>query len=234
MIRALSMVGALVFASTDKGGVGMNVQKRLVAIHEIDAPRAQRPGDLRQRMGRGIRQGNIYDEVRLLRYVTKGTTDEVNYCFSQITEQADLEARLLAATPVKPVIVAEPPAAKPLSPMPKSEPVAAVSALTVNKDQRAMSRGDVEKLKRVQDENAYGLSFGGGLKTPDAVGLIVAGTGTITQKVEPALAGAALGPGSGVAGQPGRAQCLGLAAGRNRGRAQGAGAGPAAGHVQGL
>lgn len=63
-------------ASTDKGGVGMNIQERLAAIHELDAPRAQRPGDLRQRMGRGIRQGNSYPEVRLVRYVTKGTTDE--------------------------------------------------------------------------------------------------------------------------------------------------------------
>ncbi|MCX6851150.1 MAG: hypothetical protein NTY98_19750, partial [Verrucomicrobia bacterium] len=103
------------------------------------------------------------------------------------------EARLLAATPVKPVIVAEQPAAKPLSPMPKSAPVAAVSTLAVNKDQRAMSPADVERLKRVQDENAYGLSFAGGLKTPDAVGLVVAGTGMTSQKVEPALAGAALG-----------------------------------------
>lgn len=66
----------VMLASTDKGGVGMNVQKRLVAIHEMDAPRAGRPGDLRQRMGRGIRQGNTNKAVRLIRYVTKGTTDE--------------------------------------------------------------------------------------------------------------------------------------------------------------
>lgn len=65
-----------VFASTDKGGVGMNIQTRLFASHEIDPPRAQRPGDLRQRMGRSIRQGNTYPEVHLVRYVTKGTTDE--------------------------------------------------------------------------------------------------------------------------------------------------------------
>lgn len=68
-----------VFASTDKGGVGMNIQTRMSGIYEIDAPRAQRPGDLRQRMGRGIRQGNDYynrDGVHLARFVTKGTTDE--------------------------------------------------------------------------------------------------------------------------------------------------------------
>lgn len=104
------------------------------------------------------------------------------------------EARLLAATPEKPVIVAEQPAAKTLSPMPKSEPAATVNSLTVNKDQRAMSPGDVERLKRVQDENAYGLNFGGGLKAPEAVGLVVAGTGVTSQKVAPVVAaGAALG-----------------------------------------
>jgi autotransporter-associated beta strand protein len=101
------------------------------------------------------------------------------------------EARLLAATPVKPVIVAEQPAAKPLSPMPKSAPVSAVGALALNKNQSAMSPGDVERLKRVQDENAYGLSFGGGLKTPETVGLVVAGTGVTSQRLEPAAAGAA-------------------------------------------
>ena len=124
------------------------------------------------------------------------------------------EARLLAATPVKPVIVAEQPAAKPLSPMPKSEPVAAVSALTVNKDQRAMSRGDVEKLKRVQDENAYGLSFGGGLKTPGTVGLVVAGTGETTQRLEPAAAGAALGLANGSAQLAGGSNSMPVDAGR--------------------
>lgn len=69
----------IVFASTDKGGVGMNIQSRLAAMFELDPPRYMRPGDLRQRMGRIIRQGNSYwlspDGVLLKRYVTKGTTD---------------------------------------------------------------------------------------------------------------------------------------------------------------
>jgi N12 class adenine-specific DNA methylase len=67
------------FASTDKGGVGMNIQKRLMAIHHIDAPRAMRPGDMRQRDGRGIRQGNDYKEIDITRYVTEGSTDEWLY-----------------------------------------------------------------------------------------------------------------------------------------------------------
>lgn len=69
----------VLFASTDKGGIGMNIQTRLAAIEHIDAPRAMRPGDIRQRDGRGIRQGNTYPEIDIARYVTKGTTDEWLY-----------------------------------------------------------------------------------------------------------------------------------------------------------
>lgn len=65
-----------VFASTEKGGVGMNIQRRMSDIHAIDAPRFLRPGDEQQRLGRGIRQGNIFEEVHIHRYVTKGTSDE--------------------------------------------------------------------------------------------------------------------------------------------------------------
>ena len=36
-------------------GAGMNVQDRLIALHDLDAP--WRPGDLEQRSGRIIRQG---------------------------------------------------------------------------------------------------------------------------------------------------------------------------------
>ena len=75
-------------ASTDKGGVGMNIQRRLAAIAHIDAPRAQRPGDLRQRDGRGIRQGNTYDEIDIRRYVTKGTTDE--WLYGMLNQKATL------------------------------------------------------------------------------------------------------------------------------------------------
>ena len=69
----------VLLASTDKGGLGMNIQDRLGMIVEVDAPRAMRPGDIRQRHGRGIRQGNSYDEIEILRFVTKGTTDEWLY-----------------------------------------------------------------------------------------------------------------------------------------------------------
>ena len=69
----------VLIASTDKGGLGMNIQDKLGMIVEVDAPRAMRPGDIRQRHGRGIRQGNTYDEIEILRFVTKGSTDEWLY-----------------------------------------------------------------------------------------------------------------------------------------------------------
>ena len=54
-------------------GAGMNVQDRLIALHDLDAP--WRPGDLEQRSGRIIRQGNTNPAVHIYRYVTEGTFD---------------------------------------------------------------------------------------------------------------------------------------------------------------
>ena len=59
--------------STFKMGAGMNVQDRLIALHDLDCP--WRPGDLEQRSGRIIRQGNRNKEVHIYRYVTEGTFD---------------------------------------------------------------------------------------------------------------------------------------------------------------
>lgn len=50
----------ILLGSTAKMGAGMNVQKRLVAAHHLDAP--WRPSDLEQRNGRIIRQGNMFYE----------------------------------------------------------------------------------------------------------------------------------------------------------------------------
>lgn len=59
--------------SYEKAGVGLNVQSRLSAIQLLDVP--HRPGDLTQAIGRGIRQGNMFDEVSVNVYVTKETFD---------------------------------------------------------------------------------------------------------------------------------------------------------------
>ena len=42
-------------------GTGTNVQKRLVALHHLDAP--WKPAEVEQREGRILRQGNENEEV---------------------------------------------------------------------------------------------------------------------------------------------------------------------------
>ncbi|MEI2453866.1 PLxRFG domain-containing protein [Lysobacter firmicutimachus] len=70
----------VLMGSTAKMGAGMNVQRKLVALHHLDAP--WRPSDLEQREGRIVRQGNEFYEVdpdgfeiEILRYATKQTYD---------------------------------------------------------------------------------------------------------------------------------------------------------------
>jgi len=70
----------ILIGSTQKMGVGMNVQERLVGLHSLNAP--WRPADLEQREGRILRQGNeLYArdpdgfEIEILRYATERTYD---------------------------------------------------------------------------------------------------------------------------------------------------------------
>ena len=67
----------MLIGSTEKCGAGTNVQKRLVAIHHLDAP--YRPRDFIQRDGRGIRQGNINKTVHINTYVRERTFDSYSY-----------------------------------------------------------------------------------------------------------------------------------------------------------
>lgn len=63
----------VLIGSTQKMGAGTNVQKRLIALHDLDCP--WRPGDLEQRAGRILRQGNDNENVFIYRYVTEATFD---------------------------------------------------------------------------------------------------------------------------------------------------------------
>ncbi|MDO5836928.1 MAG: hypothetical protein Q4P17_10490, partial [Methanobacterium sp.] len=63
----------ILLGSTQKCGVGTNIQDRMVALHNLDCP--YRPADLSQREGRILRQGNLNKEVNIYRYVTKDTFD---------------------------------------------------------------------------------------------------------------------------------------------------------------
>ena len=67
----------VLFGSTPKIGAGTNVQDRLIAIHNLDCP--WRPSDLEQRQGRIERQGNMFPEVEVYRYVTEQTFDAYLY-----------------------------------------------------------------------------------------------------------------------------------------------------------
>ena len=75
----------ILIGSTQKMGAGTNVQKRLIALHDLDCP--WRPADLTQRLGRMVRQGNDNKKVYNYRYVTKGTFDSYLY---QMVEKKQL------------------------------------------------------------------------------------------------------------------------------------------------
>lgn len=59
----------VVIGSTRTLGVGVNMQENLRAMHHLDAP--WMPGDLEQRNGRGWRQGNRWNTVQEIRYITE-------------------------------------------------------------------------------------------------------------------------------------------------------------------
>ena len=63
----------VLIGSTTKMGTGTNVQKRLAALHHLDAP--WKPAEVEQREGRILRQGNENEEVAIYRYVTAGSFD---------------------------------------------------------------------------------------------------------------------------------------------------------------
>lgn len=67
----------ILLGSTEKMGSGTNVQKKLVALHNLDCP--WRPSDLEQRIGRIHRQGNDNKEVDIYNYVTENSFDAYLY-----------------------------------------------------------------------------------------------------------------------------------------------------------
>jgi len=59
--------------STKTMGTGVNAQLRLKAIHHLCVPWL--PSDVEQREGRGVRQGNAYDEIEIYAYALMGSLD---------------------------------------------------------------------------------------------------------------------------------------------------------------
>lgn len=68
---------SVLVGSTFKMGLGVNVQRRLNAIHHFDVP--WRPADMVQREGRILRPGNTNDKVFIFRYITKGSFDAYSW-----------------------------------------------------------------------------------------------------------------------------------------------------------
>jgi hypothetical protein len=63
----------VLIGSTQKMGTGVNAQRRLVALHNLDP--LWYPSDDEQRVGRILRQGNLNPEIQINDYSTKGTYD---------------------------------------------------------------------------------------------------------------------------------------------------------------
>jgi N12 class adenine-specific DNA methylase len=82
---------AVLIGSTERMGVGTNVQARAIALHHLDCP--WRPADLEQREGRILRQGNQNAEVRILRYVTEGSFD--GYSWQTVTRKAGFISQVM-------------------------------------------------------------------------------------------------------------------------------------------
>ncbi len=68
---------AVIVGSTEKMGVGTNIQDRCVAVHHLDCP--WRPADIEQREGRGVRQGNQNPEIAIYRYAVEGSFDAYSW-----------------------------------------------------------------------------------------------------------------------------------------------------------
>ncbi|HET7014451.1 MAG TPA: hypothetical protein VFI65_11105 [Streptosporangiaceae bacterium] len=82
---------AVLIGSTEKMGVGTNVQFRAIALHHLDCP--WRPADVAQREGRILRQGNHNTEVQILRYVTERSFD--GYMWQTVERKARFIAQVM-------------------------------------------------------------------------------------------------------------------------------------------
>ncbi|MGI8313454.1 AAA family ATPase [Saccharopolyspora hattusasensis] len=90
---------AVLLGSTDKMGVGTNVQDLIVALHHIDAP--WRPADVAQRDGRGLRVGNMMldlgEPVEIYKYITERSFDA--FMWQTLERKAWFIAQLFSGSP---------------------------------------------------------------------------------------------------------------------------------------
>lgn len=82
----------IMFASTKKGGVGVNVQERALAVHNIDCPWT--PADREQRIGRVWRQGNIFESIMLFDHMTVNSFD--GFMYTKVAKKGGMIALLFS------------------------------------------------------------------------------------------------------------------------------------------
>lgn len=86
----------IILGSTVKLGTGVNIQSRLVALHHLDAP--YRPSDLEQRDGRGERYGNMWSDIMIFTYITRGSNDTAgfdSYLFQLLEAKARVYSQVM-------------------------------------------------------------------------------------------------------------------------------------------
>jgi N12 class adenine-specific DNA methylase len=79
----------ILMGSTEKMGVGVNVQKRLKALHHLDQP--WRPSDVEQRQGRIIRQGNDWSEIDIYRYISEPQKEKIRRMDPRLGREIECE-----------------------------------------------------------------------------------------------------------------------------------------------
>lgn len=75
----------VLIGNTSRMGAGVNVQKRLVALHHVDP--TWNPADIEQREGRIDRQGNLFDDIHIYSYVTEGSFDALMWDLLRVKAQ---------------------------------------------------------------------------------------------------------------------------------------------------
>lgn len=88
----------ILLGSSDKLGVGTNIQDKLIASHDLDCP--WKPSQIEQRFGRIVRRGNENEKVKVFRYVTDATFDSYMWQTNE-TKQRFISQVMTNRTPVR-------------------------------------------------------------------------------------------------------------------------------------
>lgn len=143
---------AVLIGSTQKMGVGTNIQARLAHLVHIDAP--WRPADVEQRNGRILRQGNQNAEVRITQVATEKSVDafmwqtlERKAKFSNQVMRGKLDVREMEDFGDATVSLAEMKAAS------------SGNMLLIDKSNADQELSRLERLKRGHDQDQTQLAF---------------------------------------------------------------------------